>query len=287
MIIKKRFFCLFSILIFLYSCSNVSEEFDKELIGIWVSVDSLELQKPGPHKHFTVMEISDDQTLLYHSIHIETGKIKNLGQSAPRYSIKTVDGVIKVDRKTKKRTIIIHPRDMNYHLSNGKLYISYGGSHQRVYERRSLNEVITEPYSIDFKCMIDSREHRSPEYHNQTPAFVSNMNNVLYVNSVLENSIDESWDLSIKIENFSGVGTYEIPFEAACLRSRDGCVIISMKSDSVNTGRIFINEYDDVKNICSGTFSFDLKSEMWNSISDENKKNVKIRNGEFSAPIYK
>ena len=85
--------------------------------------------------------------------------------------------------------------------------------------------------------------------------------------------------ISVEIIDFNGIGVYVIPFEKGKLITIDGDVLDTYLSDSTMTNTIFIDQFDEVNNICSGEFSYDVYN-TWNS-------KIELKDGTFVLPIYK
>jgi hypothetical protein len=88
--------------------------------------------------------------------------------------------------------------------------------------------------------------------------------------------------LHINIDEFNGTGSYEIPFEKGVFLIFSGDVIFAYTSDSLSTGNISITEYDEINNICSGTFYF---TAIGPGVADTDT--VEIKDGIFTIPLYK
>jgi hypothetical protein len=85
--------------------------------------------------------------------------------------------------------------------------------------------------------------------------------------------------ISVEINDFNGIGVYVIPFEKGKLTTIDGDVLDTYLSDSTMTNTIFIDQFDEVNNICSGELSYDVYN-TWNS-------KIELKDGTFVLPIYK
>jgi len=279
-IIRNFIFVIFFGLLCLTSCSkdnnpvDSNNYFDSNLIGEWYLIDSLDLGYPSPRYNFYGMQINKNQLMISLGIETNTGKVAI--EEYPR-----IDSIISA---TNGKMIIKYFNPfyeiidtLKYNINANKLIIGED-YYARTYIKTSLNSLLFNPITSNLTVNIDSINNNNLKVYNYPSAYLSknNTSNIsLFV--YLKSS-----RISIEINDFSGVGIYNIPFHKGEYWVYDSDFVLSYFSDSVATATLTIEQYDEINKSCTGRFSFDV----YDGYDIQNSR-IKIRAGSFTVPIYK
>ncbi|MCB0713767.1 MAG: hypothetical protein KDD67_15680 [Ignavibacteriae bacterium] len=154
------------------------------------------------------------------------------------------------------------------------------------YQRATIDNVITDPILSTFTATIEGTavafgsSLNSLEIYPHPAAYASRISA-----TKLLISATHGWkSTSIEIDNFKGVGTYELPPGKEIMRVGDDYVE-RFVTDSTAPSTVTIDEYDEGKNLCSGTFN--LSMHTLSPINQGSVDVLKVNDGEFSLPIYR
>lgn len=277
--IRNFFLVIFFCLLCFISCSNdnnpinSNNNFDSNLLGEWYLIDSMDLGYPSPDFYFDGIQINKDQLMIPLGIETNTGKVAL--EEYPRIDsiITAKDGKLVV--KFKSFYTIVDT--FNYSFSANKLVIG-DENYSRTYIKTSLNSLLFNPITSNLDVKIDSVNMNNLKVYNYPSAYLSKTNTSsisLFMNL-------KSSSISIELNNFTGVGVYNIPFQKAKYWVYDSDVILGYFSDSVATATLTIEQYDEINKFCKGKFSFDV----YDGYDIQNSR-IKIREGNFTVPLYK
>ncbi len=263
-----------------FSCSKDNNpvdsncNFDSNLIGEWYFVDTMVLGYPSPGYYFDGIQITTNHTMFSLGIEINTGTL-----AIDEYPI--IDSIISAKDG---KIIIKYYNDfftgldtLNYNINGNKLVLE-NPFYSKTYVKTSLNSIITSPITSNLSVSIDSVLTNNLKVYNYPSAYLSKgsaSDISLFVNL-------KSSHISIEINNFNGIGVYNIPYHKAEYWVYDSDVVIPYFSDSVATATLSIEQYDEINNSCTGRFSFDV----YDGYDIQNSK-IKFREGTFTVPIYK
>jgi hypothetical protein len=256
---------------------SVTSDFDTRLIGEWFYMDSLSIHYPAPPIAFYGIQITSDRTIKELAVQIKTGKIDTVNNSRFLELIKANDSRLIVWAITPPGSSI---DTMHYVVKEKELIVS-NEYYKKTYKRTKLGSQITDPIDSDFGTMIDSTYYEGIEVYSYPPSFASKTSDT----DLLISARIPDFHINIEINNFYGIGTYQIPFAKGKLILDGGDVFIIYLSDSTNTGTVSITDYDETENICSGTFSFDAIISYYTN-NGWVLQRKKLRQGSFSLPIY-
>lgn len=255
---------------------SANSDIDARLVGEWLIKDSLSIGYPAPQHAFHGLQITQDKTISELGIEIRSGKVAAFNTAKFRSLIKANDGMLVVE--------VFAPPDlaidtMYYDIQGEELLIS-DGYREKIYKRTKSGSQVTDPVSFDFSVLIDSVYFRSVEVYPYPASFASRISSAdLFITALIPRA-----HLTIEINDFNGIGNYEIPFGKGRLIIDGGDYIVDFISDSISTGTIAIDHYDEIENTCSGSFSFDV---ILNPSFHGGSEHKKLEGGNFSLPVYK
>ncbi len=257
---------------------TINTDFDSRLIGAWFYTLPLSFDYPAPLQAFYGMQITRDKVIKKLGIEIRTGKVAVLNESNYGEIIKAENNILIARMHYLFGTLI---DSMYYEVGPDKLLISKN-FYDVTFKKTILGRQVAEPIDFYFKTSIDSVYYESVDVYFYPPCFASKTSeNDLIINAIMPGS-----KIQIEINNFKGVGDYTIPFAKAMLSFDHGDHETTYLSDSTITGTISITEYNDVKKICSGNFSFDgIRLEYLSNAQVIVRS--KLRGGSFSLPLFK
>lgn len=275
-LIVITFFCALSF----FSCSKDNNpidsncNFDSNLVGEWYLIDSLNLGFPSPDYNFKGFQINKNQTMIPLGIETSSGKVAISQYPRIDSIISATNGkiVIKYANKFYAFTDTLH-----YNINGNRIVIG-DQNYSQTYTKTSLNTLLFNPINSEISVKIDSVYNNNMKVFNFPSAFLSKKSSsdiLLIVNF-------HSSYLTVGINNFNGVGVYSIPFQKAEYLIFNYDVVIRYLSDSTSSATFVVQQYDEINNICSGTFSFDAYEGFYML-----GPKIEIRNGTFTVPIYK
>lgn len=260
-----------------FSCSKDNNpiypncNFDSNLIGEWYYVDTMSFGYPAPGHYYDGIQITSNQTMISLGVDSNTGKL-----AIDEYPI--IDSIISAKDG---KIIVKYYYDfftsldtLTYSISENKLVLG-NPFYSRTYTKTSLNSLITNPIASNLAVNIDSVLTNNLKVYNYPSAYLSKSTASdisLFVNL-------KSSHISIEINNFSGVGVYNIPYHKAKYSIYYSDYIETYLSDSSSNATFIIEQFDEINNSCTGKFSFD--------VNDYQNKSIKLRDGTFTVPIYK
>ncbi|MBK7230634.1 MAG: hypothetical protein IPH97_17600 [Ignavibacteriales bacterium] len=270
------FFCLLCF----NSCSKDNNpidsncNFDSNLVGEWYLVDSLNLSFPSPDYNFQGFQINKNQTMIPLGIETSTGKVAISQYPRIDSIISAINGkiVIKYAYKFYAFTDTLH-----YNINGNRIVIG-DQNYSQTYIKTSLNTLLFNPINSDVAVKIDTVYNNNMKVFNFPSAYLSKKtsSDILIIVNFYSSYI------TVGINNFNGVGVYSIPFQKAEYSIFDTDMVIRYLSDSTSSATFIVEQYDEISNICSGTFSFDAYEGFYML-----GPKIEIRNGTFTVPIYK
>lgn len=274
---NKSLFCSIVISLFLLfiSCSEdeplqANNYIDPKLFGEWYLIDTLTPNIPSPEYSFSGFQINHDNQMIPLGIETKTGTIAYEDYPTIDSIIYAYNGKMMLQRFWwGGRT-----ETFNYIVDHDKLILKrYAITY--IYHNTNLSTQLFDPVISDLSAKIDSVSVRNLKVFRFPSAYISKKDpSSIYLYANISLSSSPGWAIiSVEINNFNGIGEYVIPFGKGELAILDGDQVHSFRSDSSLTNNISIDQFDDVNNICSGRFSFDVGFE--------------IKDGTFTVPIYK
>lgn len=146
--------------------------------------------------------------------------------------------------------------------------------------RTDFNSVIKEAIECNASFNIDSTNFENLKVYYNPTAYISKFSD----SEISFWCYTGKYFIHIKIPDFNGAGSYAINYSQAVLGRYDGDVIETFNSDSINTGSLIIDQFDEVNGKCKGRFNFTAKS--YDRYSNNQVIHI-ISDAEFSVPIYK
>ena len=279
-IIRNFILVIFFSFLCFTSCSidnnpvNSNNDFDSNLIGEWFLFDSLDLEYPSPRYCFYGMQINNNQLMTSLGIETNTGKVSI--EEYPRIDsiISATNGKMVVKYFNPFYEII---DTLKYNINANKLIIGED-YYARTYIKTSLNSLLLNPITSNLSVNIDSINNNNLKVYNYPSAYLSKSN----TSNISLFVYLKSSRISIEINDFGGVGVYNIPFHKAEYWVYDSDMVSAYFSDSVATATLTIEQYDEINKSCTGKFSFDV----YDGYDIQNSR-IKFREGSFTVPIYK
>lgn len=272
-LIATLFFCVFCF----FACSKDNNpvdsncNFDSNIIGDWYYVDSMVFGYPSPGYYFDGIQIKENQTIISLGIETNTGKV--VIDEYPR-----IDSIISANNG---KIIVKHfyipytfVDTLNYNINDNN-FVLENPFYARTYTKTSLNALLYSPITSNLSVSIDSVLMNNLKVYNYPSAYLSKKTASdisLFVNF-------KSSQISIEINNFNGIGVYNIPYQKAEYSIYYSDYIETYLSDSATTATFTIEQYDEINNSCIGKFSFD--------VCDFQNTRIKLRDGAFTVPIYR
>jgi hypothetical protein len=249
---------------------NLSNEVDSQLLGEWYYLDTMNISYPAPTVSFRGMRINADKTI--HPLGVETanGKVA-LIENAPTKELLVGNGGVLVIRYFSAPDI--SQDTSNYRFEGDRLILS-GKYTTSTYHRTHLGSMFNAPTQSELRFTMDSVEFRSPNVAAILPAFVSRVSSSVLR---LDATVPNGW-ITIQMDAFNGPGTYQIGTNKGILTIFSGDVVFSLTTDSVATGTIAIDQYDEGSQRCSGRFGLTVR---------RGTMVRQLRDGTFSVPVYR
>ena len=258
-----------------FRCSDtVSPDYmDVRIIGEWYRSDLVQSDTLSPDITFQGIQINADRTIKLLGVEVNSGKIAVWK-----------DNYEKITKVEKGKLIVEHfyydlgpiSQTYAYKIDNNKLILTVGDL-DMVYTKTKLGNKLFEPVFSNLSLMFDTLAFENNKISFHTSAYVKKISPTeISLKAELDNSI-----LRIDVEDINGTGSYEIPFGKGNWATLSGDVVVVSLSDSVAIGNITITQYDEINNICSGTFYFTLED----SYEPEFRQHI-IKEGNFTVPIY-
>jgi len=167
---------------------------------------------------------------------------------------------------------------MNYRIEGNKLFV-WNQESSNVYSKTVLNTPMFNPICCYLSVQLNQQIEENIKVYNHPSAYISKVfpNKIILTANIRGNMM-----LGIYIDNFTGTGSYRIPYQKASLHINYGDCLCDYFSDSSDENSITIDEYDEVNNICTGRFNFTANG------GDYSKSDFvyNLRNGVFALPIY-
>jgi hypothetical protein len=248
---------------------NPSNEVDPQLLGEWYYLDTMAISYPAPTISFRGMRINEDKTIHVLGIETATGKVA-LIENAPTKELLMGNGGVLVIRYVAAPGMFLDTS--NYRVQGDRLILT-GRYTNIAYRRTHLGSMFNTPTRSELGFTMDSIEFRSPNVAALLPAFVSRISSSVLR---LDASIPNGW-ITIDIEPFNGLGTYQIGANKGTLTQFSGDVVFSLTTDSLATGTISVDQYDEVSHRCSGEFGLTV---------GRGTMVRQLRDGTFSVPVY-
>lgn len=279
---NKSIYCsiIISLLLF-FSCSEdepiqANNYIDPRLIGEWYLIDPMSQTFPEPEYSFRGFQINQNHQMIQLGIETSTGKV-----AYREYPI--IDSIIYAynGKMLLQRFWWFGYTDTLIYKVEGNDLTLITDYYTEVFHKTRLTTMLFEPVQSDLLLKIDNISVRNFRVFGYPSAYLSKKEPssiYLYANISLSSKVNPAM-ISVEINNFNGIGEYVIPFEKGKLITIDGDVLDTYLSDSTMTNTIFIDQFDEVNNICSGEFSYDVYN-AWNS-------KIELKDGTFVLPIYK
>lgn len=248
---------------------------DPRLLGDWYYFDTLGLAQPSPKIALRGMRINADKTIQPLGIEFSTGRLALIENGHVKYVLHANEGLLVVQ--------YFAPPG----IATDSLYYTFGGNtliltqryFSSIYQRTSLGSYLATPEQTTMVVAVDSALVRSPSVGTVVPVYVSRLQtSQLQFNAVIPNGV-----LRIDINSFGGVGNYAIGAGNGVLMLIDGDVAFLLTTDSLSTGTIDIDQYDETSGRCSGRFAFTARLPV-----PPNDPQIirRLSGGSFSAPLY-
>jgi hypothetical protein len=275
---KKRLLLL-AVVATLVSCADSLNEnetfFDERIFGEWGYVAPIDnIEHPSPSHYFYGLQIFQskmERLAIQHS----SGKIKAIE-----------DSYFSNLEFLKNNQMKVHIRGLNavlveritYSFFNDSLILDYG-HYQRKFSRVKVDSSIFKPQNSLLKFRHGNNSYTNKPVSSSLSAYASKISE----NNLLIKGITDGFKITLEIENFTGDGYYRFPDCKAEMWVNNSDAIWGIETDSNSIGEIRISNYNEVQNICSGTFSFT----NYNYSNTNDPRYTDVRNGLFIVPIYK
>ena len=249
---------------------------DSLLIGEWYYLDTTSVLYPSPTIVFEGMQIAHSDTVRPLGIETETGKVGFIENPTTIILRRASNGVIIMHWYT---TGIVTD-SMQYIVQADTLILIRPGHWLTIFSRTGIDSALAPPIHSDLIVTIDSTIIHNPRVVRSPSAFLSKIS----ASQVkLKSFIPEGW-LTVDLDGFMGVGTYDIGPNQGQYTIWMGDVALTLLTDSSATGTITFNEFDETSNRCSGTFSYTAR---FRSLPSDPYFVRTLTGGSFSLPIYR
>jgi hypothetical protein len=276
------FFLVFSSLTIISNCSDpVSySEIDNRLIGEWYLIDTLHNSYPSPNLSFFGIQFNIDNDVKLLGIETSTGRV-SIWKDNYKTLISAKRGILILQYFL--NGIGMTTDTSNYSFENDKLIIKSNHGNT-IFKRTGLGVQIFNPLTSNLSVKVDSVIFENDKISNYPSAFIAKYSpSKLLLNATMDSSLlnvnTNITTLKIIITNFNGPGNYEILSENGIYFIYYLQFFLQYLSDSVSTGNITITEYNEINNICSGTFYFNA--------NDGGNGSIELKDGIFTVPIYR
>ncbi len=267
---------LFLFTMIFLSCSNpvAPDEVDPRLFGEWYyTVDNTSIY-PSPQTLFYGIQITDDKNVKSLGIETETGKVE-IANNSYKKIIKANQG--KIEWQYSVIGIGMVTKTLNYKIEDEKLTLTEGNQNY-TYTKTNLGAQLFEPVICSLSLKNDTTIYENEKISSYPSAYISKKSDSWFS---LTAEFNHAY-LTIDINNFSGAGYYEIPYNRFEFAEFHGDVGLIFVSDSLSTGNITITQYDELNRICSGTFYFNAAIP-----NDPDSVATVFKEGIFTVPVYK
>jgi hypothetical protein len=266
--------------LFQFSCSDINspissnDEVDPKIIGEWFMVDTVNNAHPSPNYYFHGMQITSDKNINQLGIEVNTGKVKLLDNDIYSALRCANYGILIIEYWSHP----VHFIDtLNYKVEGDKL-ITWNNRTYNIYAKTVINALLIEPTYCNLSLQLNNevQENRKTYYYPSS-----------YISKISQTELQliafiKGYSLSITIDNFTGTGTYVIPYQKAILYLRGDDYIQTYFSSPQNNGSITIDNYDELGNVRTGRFNFTVSD----SLISGTVINIDLNNGIFAVPIY-
>lgn len=262
--------CLLSLLAGCKDAGEPPNPFDSQLLGEWYYFDTLMIAEPGPAVMVQGRRISPNGAVYSLGIETATGKVSLMSTEPIGELLVGNEGVfiIRYFHGAEAPPDTSHYRTEADILVLGNTYGEYATFH-----RTHLGFVLRDPIQSDVSVTIDSSEFRNPTVASSVPAYVSK-----WPSSGFRLWADISnGRLLIDINPFNGPGTYAIAPQSGYLWQVSGDVVLMFTTDSVATGTVTVDSFDETSHRSSGRFAYGVRS---GTLVHQ------LRDGTFSVPLF-
>ncbi|MGE3802332.1 MAG: hypothetical protein AB7H80_15055 [Candidatus Kapaibacterium sp.] len=256
---------------------------DPALVGAWYRISQNSANHPSPKESIRGYQFTAEGEVHELGVRTTTGELAAMNFSQIGDLLRANNNVIV--------WTAFYPPSLNkdtlqYEVKENRLRLiqvySPFSSDTTYYERATIDKVITDPILSTFTGTIEGspvafgNSLNSLDIYPHPAAYVSRTSPTKLLISAYR-----GWkSTSIEIDNFKGVGTYALsPGQEAIISGDD--YIERFLIDSLGLSSVTIDEYDEEKNLCSGTFSLSTQSDA------PDGETWRVNDGKFSLPIYR
>lgn len=255
-------------------CQDFGDAYDVDprLVGDWYRFDTLNL---APGINLDGMHITPEGMIQPLGIELATGRLAVMEGEEVKHILLAKDGLLVVQHVAPPD---IATDSLRYLVAYNRLVLS-DTYRSIVYRRSQLGSVVTHPEEVILSVGINDTPVQSPRVWPRVPAFVRRLSA-----SAVQLCADiPGGQIRIEVEPFSGAGSYSIGAGKGVLSWWLGDVALQLRTDSLSTGTIHIDLYDEVARRCSGRFAF---SARWQGLPSDPPIVRHLRDGYFSVPLY-
>ena len=278
---KLFYFSIAVSFLLLVNCSEdepiqANNYIDPELIGEWYLIDPTSQVYPQPEYSFRGFQINSKKQMIQLGIETSTGEVSFLESPI-------IDSIIYAyNSKMLLRRFwwFGYTDTLNYKVEGDELTL-IDDYYTEVYQKTNLSTQLFDPIVSDLSMKMDSFLVSNFKVFQYPSAYISKKDPssiYLFANISFSSRINSAM-ISVEINDFNGIGEYVIPYKKGKLIIINGDVLDTYLSDSIITNTISIDQFDEVNNICSGGFSFNVYN-SWPS-------KIELREGTFIVQIYK
>jgi len=256
------------------SCSNLvsPDGIDSRLVGTWYYTVDNSPSYASPQTYFFGIEILADGNVKELGIETNTGEVAITNNSYKKI-LKANFGELNWEYVVEGIGLVTET--LNYKIENGKLIISKGNL-DYIYTRTNLATRLFEPVTSEVAFKKDSILYENRKISGYPSGYAS-ISSDFFLRSEMNHAY-----LTIEINNFKGIGSYEIPYNKFEFAQYHGDVGLIYVPDSLSTGNLTITSYDEINNTCSGTFYLN------EPVPDNPDSTItSFKEGIFTVPVYK
>jgi hypothetical protein len=221
------------------------------------------------------MRITAEKTIRPLGLEFPTGRLALMESNELKYILHAKDGLLVVQYFAPPDITI---DSLRYTFQNNTLVLTDRYSSQ-TYRPIMVGSQLTEPIQAVMNVTIDSTRVRSLRVAPVVPVYLSK----LHPSHLQFHAVIPDGSVRIDLQGFTGVGSYALGPGDGLLMLIDGDVVFTFTTDSLATGIMSIDEYDEATSRCAGRFAFTVRTPGPHGPPITRQ----LSEGSFSAPVYR
>ncbi len=171
----------------------------------------------------------------------------------------------------------------NYTVKGDTLIISEKGMLSGIWRRGLLGQIVTQPVQSILSATVDGTRHSIQPVASHPGGFVV-MNPSFTLKGYFSDPYVWMGGITITVDAFTGPGVYAIEPGKGLYESIEGDIAWGFFTDTLNTGTITVDVFDEAAGRCSGSFEFVARNKHGLGYPSPMRH---ISNGQFSVPVYR